>query len=58
MMKACTRTASGEPFGIHAGVLEVADEFFLLRVDGDCRLVRSERFFHQIIDPINGSWLV
>jgi len=35
---------------IHAGVLEVADEFFLLRVDGDCRLVRSERFFHPIID--------
>ena len=27
-----------------------AGEFFLLRVDGDRRLVRSERFFHPIID--------
>lgn len=34
------------------GVLDVADEFFLLRVDGYRRVVRSERFLHPIVDGV------
>lgn len=49
-VRARERLRANPSAAIHAGVLEVADEFFLLRVDGDCRLVRSERLFHPIID--------
>jgi hypothetical protein len=52
MMKSCTRTSSGDPWGRHSRPLfyEVSNEFFLLGVYRNHRLIRRQGFAHAFVD--------